>query len=71
MINWKRKLSSRKFWAAVVGFVTALLVALNVPNLNIEQVVTVITAMGALVAYILSEGYADGQHSAEEGKDEN
>ena len=22
-INWKQKLSSRKFWAAVVGFVTA------------------------------------------------
>ena len=26
-INWKQKLSSRKFWAAAAGFVTAVLVA--------------------------------------------
>ena len=37
-INWKQKLTSRKFWAAVVTFVTTVLVAFGVPDLTIEQV---------------------------------
>ena len=31
-INWKQKLTSRKFWAAVIGFVTAILVAVGVKD---------------------------------------
>ena len=58
-INWKRKLTSRKFWAAVVGFVTAILTAFKIDNLTMEQVTAVISALGVLVAYILGEGLAD------------
>lgn len=58
-INWKRKLTSRKFWAAVVGFVTAILIAFKIDNLTVEQVTAVISALGVLVAYILGEGLAD------------
>lgn len=29
-IDWKQKLSSRKFWAAIVGFITPLLIVFNV-----------------------------------------
>ncbi len=58
-INWKRKLTSRKFWAAVVGFVTAILTAFKIDNLTVEQVTAVISALGVLVAYILGEGLAD------------
>lgn len=61
MINWKKKLSSRKFWAAVVGFVSAILIALNYSELEIEQVAAVITAGGVLIAYILGESYVDGK----------
>lgn len=61
-MNWKRKLTSRKFWVAVVGFVTALLIAFNVDGLTIEQVTGIITAGGVLVAYILGESYVDGKH---------
>ena len=32
MIDWKKKLSSRKFWVAVVAFVSAILIAFNVPE---------------------------------------
>ena len=42
-INWKQKLSSRKFWAAVAGFVTAILVAFNVENGTVEQITAIIT----------------------------
>ena len=60
-INWKQKLSSRKFWSAIIGFATTLLVAFNVPNLTIEQVVAVIGGVGTLVAYILTEGMVDSK----------
>ncbi len=59
MINWKQKLSSRKFWAAVVGFVTPLLIAFNVDSLTVEQVAAIITACGSLIAYVLAEGNVD------------
>ena len=58
-ISWKQKLTSRKFWAAVIGFVTAVLVAFNVPNLQIEQIISILTATSALVAYIIGEGLVD------------
>lgn len=66
-INWKRKFTSRKFWVAIVGFVTALLVAFNVDKLTIEQVVAIISALGTLVAYIIGEGMTDAAH-IKEGK---
>jgi uncharacterized membrane protein len=58
-INWKQKLTSRKFWAAVIGFVTALMVAFGVDDLTIEQVVGLITAASTLIAYIIGEGMVD------------
>lgn len=58
-INWKQKLTSRKFWAAVTGFVTAIMVAFGVNDLTIEQVVSVISASAVLIAYIIGEGMVD------------
>lgn len=58
-INWKQKLTSRKFWAAVITFITSILVAFVVPDLIIEQVVAVITAGSAMIAYIIGEGLVD------------
>lgn len=55
-----RKLTSRKFWVALVAFVTALLVAFNVDNGSVEQITTIIMSFGSLIAYILAEGIADG-----------
>ena len=62
-INWKQKLSSRKFWAAVVGFVTPILIVFNVPDLTIEQVSTVIMSGATLIAYIIGEGLVDANRS--------
>lgn len=58
-IDWKRKLSSRKFWMAVVGFVSAILFAFNVAEADIEKIVSIITAGATLIVYILAEGYVD------------
>ena len=58
-INWKQKLTSRKLWVAVVTFVTAILVAFNVPNLTIEQVSAIIMGGASMIAYIVGEGLVD------------
>lgn len=62
-IDWKRKLSSRKFWAASVGFVSALLLAFKVPQGSIEQVASIIMSGGTLIAYILAEGFVDASNN--------
>ena len=58
-INWKQKLTSRKFWAAVTGFVTAILMVFKVDEMTIEQVITVVSASSVLIAYIIGEGLVD------------
>ena len=58
-INWKQKLTSRKFWAAIITFVTSILIAFNVPNLTIEQVTAVIMGGAGMIAYIIGEGLVD------------
>ena len=58
-IDWKRKLTSRKFWAAVIGFVTPMLIAFGVPENVVTQVVSIITAGSVLIAYIIAEGLTD------------
>ena len=65
-IDWKRKLTSRKFWAAVIGFITALLIAFNVDKLTVEQTVAIVSALGTLVAYIIGEGMTDAAHIKED-----
>lgn len=58
-INWIQKLTSRKFWAAIIGFVTAIMIACGIDNLTIEQVAALITASSTLIAYIIGEGLVD------------
>ena len=59
MIDWKRKLTSRKFWAAVANFVGMLLIALRVAEETATQVTALIMAGAGVIAYIIGEGLAD------------
>lgn len=54
-----RKLTSRKFWVALVAFISALLVAFNVSDASIAQVTSIIMAFGSLIAYIFAEAWTD------------
>lgn len=58
-MNWKKKLSSRKFWAAISGVVISVMVAFNADAGSQEKVTGVITATGTLAIYMLAEGNAD------------
>lgn len=70
-INWKQKLTSRKFWAAVIGFITPVLVVFGVPDLTIEQVVAIITAGASLIAYIIGEGMIDASRESTKEADDH
>lgn len=59
MIDWKRKLSSRKFWAAVSGVAIAVMMAFGQNAESQERVAGVISSVGVLAVYILSEGAVD------------
>ena len=59
MIDWKKKLTSRKFWMAVVAFITPLLLAVGVAQDDVTQVVAIIMAGADVVAYIIAEGLVD------------
>ena len=58
-IDWKRKLTSRKFWMAVVAFVTPLLLAFGVAEDSVTQVTAIIIAGADVLAYIIAEGLVD------------
>lgn len=59
MTNWKTKLTSRKFWAAVAEFVAMLLVFFNYPQDKTTQITALIMAGAAVIAYIVGEGLID------------
>lgn len=63
-IDWVTKLSSRKFWAAVTGFLTAILTIFEVDNLTIEQLTGLVSALAVLIAYIIGEGLVDSARAS-------
>ena len=61
-IDWKRKLTSRKLWVAVAGFVSGLILAFGGAE-NTAQMVTGVIMQGASVlGYLLAEGLTDVAH---------
>lgn len=58
-INWKRKLTSRKFWTAVASFVSMMVVALGGNQSIATQSTALIMAGASVIAYIIGEGLAD------------
>ena len=67
-IDWKSKLTSRKFWAAVVGFVVPLLVAFGMSDNQAAEVASIIMAGANMIAYIIGEGLVDSSRIKTETK---
>ena len=59
MKELKRKLSSRKFWLALAGLVSAIAVAFGAAEATVAQLTAIIMAGGVIAAYILGESYVD------------
>lgn len=63
MIDWRRKLTSRKFWIAIIGFVTGLILAFNGSAEVAETVSGCIMSGASVIAYIIGEGLADSANN--------
>lgn len=58
-IDWRTKLSSRKFWVAVIGLVTSMMIVFGARESETSQIAAAITALGSVVSYILGESMVD------------
>jgi len=58
-IDWRRKLSSRKLWAAVAGIVTGMSMVFGLDENTISTVAGAVVSAASVVAYVLAEGKVD------------
>ena len=59
-IDWKRKLTSRKLWVALAGFVAGLIVIFGGTQETADKISGSIMSAAAVVGYVVGEGLADG-----------
>lgn len=69
-IDWKMKLSSRKFWVAVIGLVTAIALLFGASDSDASKIAAAITALGSVVSYILGESLVDANRKSEENNED-
>ena len=62
-MNWKRKLTSRKLWVALAGFVAGLIVIFGGSQETADKISGSIMSAAAVVGYVVGEGLADGANS--------
>lgn len=65
-IDWVRKLTSRKFWMALAGFVSGILIFIGHSEAEASQVAALIMSGASVIAYCVGEGLADQKGGAEE-----
>lgn len=59
-IDWVKKLTSRKLWLSIAGFVAGLIAIFGGDTDLSEKVSGAILSGAAVVGYTLGEGLADG-----------
>ena len=59
MQNFLKKLTSRKFLAALAGVATGLAMVFGVDETTISTVAGAVTTVAGVVSYIMSEGMVD------------
>lgn len=64
-----RKLSSRKLWVAIAGFVAGLIVAFDGDAETAETVSALILQGASVLGYIIAEGLADAAGASQGGID--
>lgn len=62
-----RKLSSRKLWLAVAGFVSGLILAFGGTQEAADTTTGCIMSGASVIAYIIAEGFADGKAAETKG----
>ena len=62
-IDWARKLSSRKLWIAIAGFVSGLIMVFGGTETMASTVSGVILQGAAVLGYLIAERLADSAHT--------
>ncbi len=62
-IDWKRKLTSRKLWIAVAGFVSGCIVTFGGAEDQAKMIAGLIMQGASVIGYLLSEGLTDAAHA--------
>lgn len=62
-MDWKRKLSSRKLWLAIVGLVSGILIFLGKSEQEAAQIGGIIMSAASVISYILAEGWIDASNA--------
>lgn len=62
-IDWAKKLSSRKLWIAIAGFVSGLIMVFGGTETMASTVSGVILQGAAVLGYLIAEGLADSAHT--------
>ena len=65
-----RKITSRKFISALLGFITAVLIAFKMSENEIAQIVAIVGSFMTLISYILAEGQIDAAAINSQAKEE-
>lgn len=58
-IDWKTKLTSRKFWVSIANLVAMLVVAFGGNQDKAVQITAIIMAGATVIGYALAEGLVD------------
>ena len=58
-MDWKKKLTSRKLWVAIAGFISGLVLAFKGSAALAETISGCVMAGASVVAYIVGEGLTD------------
>ena len=64
-IDWKQKLTSRKWWAGLAGAVTMLLGILGVSESTVAQISEIIVGAGVLLGAIIGEATVDAARATQ------
>lgn len=60
-MDWKRKLTSRKLWAAIAGVVTGIAMVFGLDENIISTVAGAVVSVASVITYIVTEGKVDAE----------
>lgn len=66
-IDWKSKLTSRKFWVSLAAFVSQLVVLFGGAESDAVKITALIMAGATVIGYALAEGLVDSTRGGSDG----
>ena len=70
-IEWKRKLTSRKLWAAVAGIVTGLAMVFGLDEGTVSAVAGAVVSVASVITYIITEGKVDAENAKKNAEEKD